>query len=173
LHACRSTLEDPRLVPLIEYDTVITDRLAPGNQDRLYRFNAAKGQRLFLDALHRSSANVDWYVIDATNTYIHYSDFSDIEMVMPQDGEYILVARGRAGFGNSVDYTFSLVNPDVITRQIQIGEVVTGAIAKKGGQHTLEFNARRVNRSFLTPWMGMAICITPSLTHLAVWSERG
>ncbi|MCA6518106.1 MAG: cadherin domain-containing protein, partial [Pseudanabaena sp. M110S1SP2A07QC] len=149
-------LTDPSLVPVIQFDEVISDRLSPGNQDRLYRFTAAKDQRLFLDALSRSSATVDWYVINPQDQYIQYSDFSDIEMVMPQDGEYILVARGRAGFANSVDYTFSLVNSDVITRSMNVGEVVEGAIAKKGGRHTLEFEATEGQQVFFDSLDGNA-----------------
>jgi RHS repeat-associated protein len=149
-------LTDPSLVPVIQFDQVISDRLSPGNQDRLYRFTAAKDQRLFLDALSRSSATVDWYVINPQDQYIHYTDFSDIEMVMPQDGEYILVARGRAGFINSVDYTFSLVNSDVITRSMNVSEVVEGAIAKKGGQHTYTFNGTSGQQVFFDSLDGNA-----------------
>jgi len=149
-------LTDPSLVPVIQFDQVISDRLSPGNQDRLYRFTAAKDQRLFLDALTRSSDKVDWYVINPQDQYIQYSDFSDIEMVMPQDGEYILVVRGRAGFENSVDYTFSLVDSDVITRSMNVGEVVEGAIAKKGGRHTLEFEATEGQQVFFDSLDGNA-----------------
>jgi hypothetical protein len=152
-------LIDPSLVPLIEYDDIITDNLAPGNQDRLYRFTAAKGQRLFFDQLSNSSSNLDWVIYDSKNDIVasnDENDFGDIERVMPQDGEYILAVRGKNGFTNPIDYSFSLVNSDVITRQIQIGEVVTGAIAKKGGQHTLEFNATAGQQVFFDSLDGNA-----------------
>ncbi len=149
-------LTDPSLVPVIQFDQVISDRLSPGNQDRLYRFTAAKDQRLFLDALTRSSDKVDWYVINPQDQYIYHSYHSDIEMEMPQDGEYILVVRGRAGFENSVDYTFSLVDSDVITRSMNVGEVVEGAIAKKGGRHTLEFEATEGQQVFFDSLDGNA-----------------
>jgi hypothetical protein len=162
-------LIDPSLVPLIEYDAIITDKLAPGNQDRLYRFTAAKGQRLFFDRLSNSSPNLDWVIYDSKNEVVvsqadsimsgvtaGSSNFSDLELLMPQDGEYILAVRGKNGFTNPIDYSFSLVNSDVITRQINLDEVIEGTIAKKGGRHTLEFNATAGQQVFFDSLDGNA-----------------
>ena len=131
-------LIDPSLIPIVPFDTVITDKLSPGTQDRLYRFTATQGQKLFFDQLMKGGS-LDWVLYDAKNNVVINNNLDDIELDIPADGEYILAVRGAAGFTEAINYSFNIITPDLITASLTLNNIVSGAISKKGGQHTYTF----------------------------------
>ncbi|BCL38132.1 putative Ig domain-containing protein [Nostoc sp. MS1] len=133
---------DQNLVPIVPLDTVIQDKLSPGSQDQLYRFTGSQGQKLFFDKLS-DDGNLDWVLYNASNQVVTYNgNFDDIEIDLPVAGEYTLAVRGREAFTSSVNYSFSIITPEIVTTPLNLGSVITGAIAEKGEQDHYTFIAK-------------------------------
>ncbi|MBE9078257.1 cadherin domain-containing protein [Romeria aff. gracilis LEGE 07310] len=137
------------LVPVVPFDVVVKGQLSPGSEDDVFRFTGNRGQKLFFDQLSKSG-DFDWVLYDANNQVVQSSYyFSDMEVNLPSNGEYVLTLRGRSGFSSTADYAFSIVTPDLITTPITLGNVVSGTIGEKGEQDIYTFTGSIGQRLFL------------------------
>jgi RHS repeat-associated protein len=138
------SVADVALVPIAPLDTEISGQLSPGSEDDLYRFTGVKGQRIFIDKIS-SSGSLDWVLYDAKNEVLTSdSSMNDMEVVLPQNGEYKLALRGQANFTSKVNYTFKIITPDEVTAEMTLGSIntphtVTGTILEKGEQDYYTF----------------------------------
>jgi hypothetical protein len=127
------------LVPVVPFDVIVKGQLSPASEDDVYRFTGNKGQKLYFDQLSKNGT-FDWVLYDAGNqAVISRSNFSDMEVDLPSDGEYVLAIRGQGGLTDISDYSFKIVTPDLITQPLSLNGVVSGSIAEKGGQDTYTF----------------------------------
>ncbi|MCV3217086.1 Ig-like domain-containing protein, partial [Plectonema radiosum NIES-515] len=130
---------DSNLVPVVPFDTVIKGSLSPGSEDDVFRFTGNKGQKLYFDELSKDGS-LDWVVYNASNQVVASNDnFDDMEVDLLADGQYILALRGKSAFSSTVDYSFTIVTPDIITKPLTLGSndnphIVSGAISEKGEQ---------------------------------------
>ncbi|BAS59966.1 YD repeat protein (plasmid) [Leptolyngbya boryana NIES-2135] len=148
-------VQTPVLVP----EKVVQGKLTPGSEDDLFRFTGRKGQRVFIDKL-TNNGSLDWVLYNSNNQYITYSGFSDLEMILPADGEYLLALRGQAGFSAVVDYSFMLVMPDIVSRPMATGALVTSEIAKKGEQDIYTFEGKAGQQLYLDAISGSSMQVS-------------
>jgi RHS repeat-associated protein len=131
---------DPVLVSIAQFDTIIKGALNPGNEDDLYRFTGNQGQRLFFDQISNSVSSLDWVLYGSNNQVVTSSSYSqDMEVILPVDSEYILAIRGYAGIGRTVDYSFSIITPELKTFDLPLNQIVNGSILEKGEQDAYTF----------------------------------
>jgi hypothetical protein len=145
---------DPNLLATTPFDTVIEGQLSPGTEDDLFRFRGYAGQKLFFDKLS-NTGELDWVLFDAGNGVVaSEGNMNDMELYLPADGEYILALRGRAGFTNTVNYSFEIVTPDEITTPLQLGSnttpnSVTALISEPGEEDFYTFTGTKGQRIYL------------------------
>ena len=138
---------DLALTPVAQLDTVIDGKLSPGSEDDLYRFAGNEGQRIFIDKIS-NSGSVDWVLYDPQNKVVtSNSSMGDMEIVLAADGEYKLAIRGKAGFTNTVDYSFEIITPDEVTAPMELGSLespksVYGEITEKGERDIYTFDGQ-------------------------------
>ena len=99
-------------IPTASNNQEITTELLPVSEDDLYRFNAKAGQRLYFDTLSDNS-NLDWTIYSADNQKILSGGWNDTEILLPNDGEYILALQGKDNLDSSVPYSFQITTPDI------------------------------------------------------------
>ncbi|MEG5045908.1 putative Ig domain-containing protein [Microcoleus sp. B4-C1] len=157
------SLIDMEQTPVAPFDRNVTGVLSPGSEDDAYRFNGAKGQRLYFDQLSTNS-NLNWVLYDGEGRQVSswvdgkqvsswYVGWYDNEIVLPSDSEYTLVMRGSAPFFGSTSYTFRIVTPDTITYPLQLGNnanpnTVSAAITEKGEQDIYTFGGTKGQRLY-------------------------
>lgn len=120
----------------IALDAPVTAELVPGSETRLYRFEAAGGERLFFDATAFSGSDVRTRLLDPFGAQIWSNVFNggdnDVTtLVLP--GTYYLSVEGRRnqlGTNQSLTFTLRTVTDDATA--IAVGEDVAGAIAVPG-----------------------------------------
>jgi hypothetical protein len=135
---------DSNLVPVVPFDTKVQGSLSPGSEDDVFRFTGNKGQKLYFDELNKEG-NLDWVVYNASNQVVASNDnFDDMEVDLLADGQYILALRGKSAFSSTVDYSFTIVTPDIITKPLTLGSndnahIINDAISEKGEQDVYTF----------------------------------
>jgi large repetitive protein len=139
---------DPSLVPIAEFDTVVKGKLSTGNEDDLYRFTGNKGQKLFFDQIGSAAGVLGWVLYGPDNSAVSSSAFQDMEVDLTTSGEYVLAIRGNAGFTNVVDYTFSIIAPELKDFDLPLNQVVSGTIVKKGEQDSYYFTGQAGQQIF-------------------------
>jgi large repetitive protein len=131
---------DLGLVPEVPFDTVVKGSLSPGSEDDVYRFSGRQGQKLYFDRQNKGGS-MDWVIYNSGNQVVASNyNFDDMEVDLPADGNYILSLRGSSGFASTVDYSFSIVTPDLTTAPLPLNQVVSGSIAEKGEQDSYTFS---------------------------------
>ncbi|MEH2196766.1 Ig-like domain-containing protein, partial [Nostoc sp.] len=131
---------NPALLPIQPFDKVVNDRLNPGTADRVYRFNATQGQKLYFDCLSRVDGSVDWVLYDPRNIAVTYNgNFDDIEYNVQTSGEYILAVRGKSAFNEVNSFSFNIIDSLLPTSAYTIGSTASGFI-QKGEQDSYTFN---------------------------------
>ena len=139
---------DLNLTPVAQLDRVIEGKLSPGSEDDIYRFAGNEGQRLFIDKISNSGSGIGWVLYDPQNKAIRSNiNMGDMELVLPSDGEYKLALRGRAGFTNTIDYSFEIITPDEVTAPMELGSIdspksVYGEITEKGERDFYTFDGK-------------------------------
>ncbi len=135
--------------PVIQVDNTIQGVLTPGTEDDIFRFNAFKGQRIYLDTIS-SNGSLDWTLYNSRlGTVVSSYNFSDLEAEILEDGEYLLAVRGRSSFNSTVNYSFVLGVPDLITKPLTVGSTVVGVISTKGEQDAYTFDGKIGQQLFL------------------------
>ncbi|MEH2110944.1 Ig-like domain-containing protein, partial [Nostoc sp.] len=130
---------NPALLPIQAFDKVVNDRLNPGTADRVYRFNATQGQKLYFDYLSRVNGSVDWVLYDASNVAVASNgNFDDIEYNVQTSGEYILAVRGKGTFNEVNPFSFNIIDSLLPTSAYTLGSTVNGFI-QKGEQDSFTF----------------------------------
>uniref|UniRef100_UPI0030D90977 putative Ig domain-containing protein n=1 Tax=Tychonema sp. LEGE 07196 TaxID=1828665 RepID=UPI0030D90977 len=177
---------DLGLVPAAPFDTTIKGTLSPGSEDDIYRFTGSKGQKLFFDNKDKNNTgNLDWVLYTADNK-IAISDgyFNDMELYLPNDGEYVLALRGKSSFTSTVDYSFEIITPDEITVPIIPGSNATpnsiyGEIKEKGEKDFYTFTGEPGQRIYFDRlfhkkdipnyyWLDTVKIISPSGINLPI-----
>uniref|UniRef100_UPI001E494552 Ig-like domain-containing protein n=1 Tax=Cyanothece sp. BG0011 TaxID=2082950 RepID=UPI001E494552 len=145
---------DVNLTPVISLDTVIENQLSPGSEDDIYRFTGNEGQKLFFDSL--SSGSLNWVLYDPDNKVVTNSNFSDLELYLPTDGEYKLAIRGTGSLTDITPYRFEIITPDEITRPMNLGNnenlnSVFGEITEKGEEDVYTFTGTTGQKLYFDP----------------------
>ncbi|MGL5872983.1 MAG: Ig-like domain-containing protein, partial [Xenococcaceae cyanobacterium] len=138
---------DTGLAPVAQFDTDLVGKLAPGSEDDLFRFTGSKGQKIYLDRLSKDGS-MDWVLYNTNNQVVTNNSFDDLEIDLPASGEYLLALRGAAGFNNTVNYSFRIVAPDLLTTPMTLGSTVSGEITKKGEQDSYTFTGEAGQQLF-------------------------
>ncbi|MDM9580196.1 Ig-like domain-containing protein [Nostoc sp. GT001] len=130
---------NPALLPIQPFDKVVNDRLNPGTADRVYRFNATQGQKLYFDYLSRVNGSLDWVLYDPRNVAVAFNgNFDDIEYDIQTSGEYILAVRGKGAFNEVNSFSFNIIDSLLPTSAYTLGSTVSGFI-QKGEQDSFTF----------------------------------
>ncbi|MBP0011145.1 Ig-like domain-containing protein, partial [Roseofilum sp. Belize Diploria] len=135
---------DTNLTPTVAFDEVIANTLNPGSEEHIYRFSGSEGDKLFFDSLEKDGS-LDWFLYDPQQQVEWHNYFSDKELYLPQDGEYLLVVRGREELTDAVDYKFEIITPDeVVTPLAGLGSnsnphTIAAEIAEKGEEDFYTF----------------------------------
>ncbi|AVH64089.1 beta strand repeat-containing protein [Nostoc sp. 'Peltigera membranacea cyanobiont' N6] len=131
---------NPALLPIQSFDKVVNDRLNPGSADRVYRFNATQGQKLYFDYISRINSSVDWVLYDPRNIAVASNgNFDDIEYNAQTSGEYILAVRGKGAFNEVNSFSFNIIDSLLPTSAYTLGSTVSGFIQQKGEQDSFTF----------------------------------
>ncbi|MBE9098367.1 putative Ig domain-containing protein [Vacuolonema iberomarrocanum] len=126
---------DQQSVTPIEFDTPINGMFDGSQRDAVfYRFTGQAGTDVYFDWDADGAPN--WTLYDAAGNQLRNSN-SDFELALPRTGDYVL---GVFGSRSVSDYGFQLVTPEVLTRALSLGEVVSGALTEAGEQHTYVFH---------------------------------
>ena len=145
---------DLGMIPVAAFDKVIEGSLSPGSEDDIYRFTGNEGQKLFFDKLSSSGGSLNWILYGPDNTVVDNSDdFSDLELYLPSDGEYMLALRGSAGFDGKIEYSFEIITPEEITTPISLGSndephSIEGEIGEKGEEDFYTFEGEAGQRIY-------------------------
>lgn len=135
--------------PVIQVNNTIQGVLTPGTEDDVFRFNAFKGQRIYLDTIS-NNGSLSWTLYNSRlGTVVSPGNFSDLEAEILEDGEYLLAVRGNSSFSSTVNYSFVLGVPDLITKPLIVGNTVVGAISTKGEQDAYTFDGKIGQQLFL------------------------
>ncbi|NER35197.1 MAG: DUF4114 domain-containing protein [Oscillatoria sp. SIO1A7] len=131
-------------VPEAPFDTVINGILSPGSEDDIFRFTGNAGQKLFIDSLNKSGGTLDWKLFGPDNKQVSSNGFTDVELHLPADGEYLLALRGNSDFTDTTRYSFEIITPDETTTEIAVGDnqnpnTVYGSIDEKGEEDYYTF----------------------------------
>ncbi|NCR35368.1 MAG: type I secretion C-terminal target domain-containing protein, partial [Microcystis aeruginosa S11-01] len=130
---------DTALAPVANFDTVITSNLAPGSEDDVYTFRVAEGRKLYFDALSKDGT-LGWVLYGQNNQAIaSNNDFNDFEFDLSVSGDYTLVVYGRDSFTKTVNYSFKIITPDLITQAMVLNTNVSGSLSEKGEYDTYTF----------------------------------
>ncbi|NCT42567.1 MAG: type I secretion C-terminal target domain-containing protein, partial [Microcystis aeruginosa G11-09] len=135
---------DTALAPVANFDTVITSNLAPGSEDDVYTFRVAEGRKLYFDALSKDGT-LGWVLYGqnnqaiASNNDFNDNDFNDFEFDLSVSGDYTLVVYGRDSFTKTVNYSFKIITPDLITQAMVLNTNVSGSLSEKGEYDTYTF----------------------------------
>jgi hypothetical protein len=139
------------LVPAVPSDTSIQGVLDMGTRDAVYRFTGSAEQKLFIDNITDNN-DFAWILYGPDNSVIE-SQWSgrDMELYLPENGEYVLALQGRGSLTESIDYAFEIITPDEIEQSLQLGtnttpNSVVGEIAEKGEEDIYTFTAEKGQR---------------------------
>ncbi|PSF35821.1 hypothetical protein C7H19_15470 [Aphanothece hegewaldii CCALA 016] len=133
------SLIESSLTDVIPFDTIIQGTLNPGTEDDIFRFTANQGQKLYFDQLSKNG-QLGWTLYNEANQVVaENNNFDDLEVDLATTGEYILAIRGYSAFTTKVDYSFTIVTPDLLTQPLTLGNIVTSDISEKGEYDTYTF----------------------------------
>ena len=126
-----------------QFNTTIAGKLAPGNQDKVFRFKGSQGQKLYFDS-QIASDSMGWVLYDPSNSVISSNTFGgndngDMEVNLPSSGEYVLALRGYAGFANTPSYQLEIVTSNVTVNPLTLNQDTSGSITLKGNQDLYTF----------------------------------
>ncbi|MDC0831939.1 putative Ig domain-containing protein, partial [Geitlerinema sp. CS-897] len=139
------------LVPFVPFDTPIEGVLETGTQDAIYRFTGNAEQKLFIDNT-TNSGNFKWVLYGPDNVAVESQFYgNDMELYLPEDGEYVLALQGKGNLSDRIEYAFEIVTPDEIEQPLQLGinansHSVTGEIGEKGEEDIYTFEAEKGQR---------------------------
>uniref|UniRef100_UPI0039C6F2A7 Ig-like domain-containing protein n=1 Tax=Nostoc sp. CCY 9925 TaxID=3103865 RepID=UPI0039C6F2A7 len=144
---------DLGLLPIVLFDTTIPSTLSPGTEDDTFRFIGNKGQKLYFDRLTKGGS-MDWVLYNPSNQVVaSNSNFDDMEVELPGDGEYILTLRGNSAFTSIVDYSFTIITSDINTASLTLGSnfnshTIIDVISEKGEQDVYTFTGTAGQRLY-------------------------
>ncbi|MCP9934861.1 cadherin-like domain-containing protein [Cyanobium sp. Candia 9D4] len=103
-------LLDVAAATALNFDTVTSGTLSPGQDTDLYRFTGTAGQRLVFDSLTPGFPSAAWRLFGPTNqSLVNQNLTTDLELNLTADGTYILAIDGASA--TSVNYSFNLITP--------------------------------------------------------------
>ncbi|BAZ19040.1 YD repeat protein (plasmid) [Calothrix sp. NIES-4071] len=131
-------LFDKADVSTLPFDTNITGDFGTNRRETdLYRFNADKGQYIYID-FQNGQSNDNWYLYGPGGQLITSNwQHNDGELALPTAGEYMLAVKGN---GNAANYTLHVAFPQFITTPLTLNQTVSGTITKRGEKDTYTFN---------------------------------
>ncbi len=139
-------LSDLDKVTDLDLDTTINGTLDSGAETDIFKFAGTKGQKLFFDNLE-NSLNASWSIYGPGNQRVESrSFFSDFEVTLEADGNYIAVLEG---FGNEpINYNFQVVTPETVTTEFNLGEQVSSNIGEAGEEDIYTFSGTAGQRLY-------------------------
>ena len=137
------------ITPVAIGDTV-TGTLPVAGGSAAYSFVAAAGQRLYLDAAFESS-EFRWALVGPDGGIFDRSFGDPGGITFATAGEYILTLTRPVSQGNTVGYTFTILDVPLPTSIPIVPDVtvVEGSLAVPGQQNTYTFEAQAGDRFFL------------------------
>jgi hypothetical protein len=137
-------LLDAQAATTIGLDSDVSGQLGNGQETKFYRFNGARGQKVYLDWMS-DSPNTQWSLYDYAGHRLDDRAVGDYEVILANTGAYTIAVRGA--HGAAVDYAFRLTNlginplpPDVTAQAVSFSTVVSGSIAAPGEKNVYTFN---------------------------------
>lgn len=129
--------------------SLLTDNgvaLAPGVQTEILRFDGLGGQRLYFDGLG-SDTRASWYLYGPANEAVSSANLiNDFEVVLPRDGQYVLVLSGSGA--EPIPYAFRVGRSSLSTAPLTLGQIVRGELGLPGEQDAFTFNGRPGQRLY-------------------------
>ena len=129
--------------PLISLDTTVNGVIDEASEFDFYRFVGTAGQRIYFDALSATANYHDggWGLLSPTLQTVFdnygYLAYYDAEVVLPQNGEYIIFINSDGPAGDT--YAFRTNTITNLESALTIGQTVTGSIANPGDRRTFTF----------------------------------
>ncbi|MEL4897465.1 putative Ig domain-containing protein [Crocosphaera sp. Alani8] len=108
-----------------------------GKEDRLYQFEALKGQRLYFKGLTVSAQNEDIYQLYNTQGQSLFSEKldTDTEYVLEKRGTYYLAIRDS----QETSFALTLTTPEILTTSLNLGDLITDEISQAGERDNYTF----------------------------------
>jgi hypothetical protein len=111
----------------------LTSGTLEANEVRLFQFQGAPSQRLFIDAKGTNS-NGYWALVGPSNQQLVTPNLtSDFEATLPQSGDYALILSSSSSA--PVPYSFHVAAPGASTNSLALGGVITGNLTTAGEEH--------------------------------------
>ncbi|MGH1493535.1 MAG: SdrD B-like domain-containing protein [Acidimicrobiales bacterium] len=131
----------------INVDEVVDGDITVRGETDTYTFNGTSGDMLYFDTIDPAATNCGgyaWKLTSEIGTEVFEANIfgcgNDIELTLPETGEYTLVYDGRGE--QTGPYRFEIVSVPVdIPTAINVDEVVDGDITVRGETDTYTFNA--------------------------------
>ncbi len=119
----------------LDADTLGT--FAIGRETTLFTFDGTAGLRLFLNSATGATGEFDLF--DANNNLIAGNTLSQGagNIVLPQDGAYVLAIQGTGAAGNG--FNFRLSTPETHIVPLTLGEEIHGAVSEAGERFHFTF----------------------------------
>ncbi len=117
--------------PVLPLDTFVSGQLDSGWHSQLYRFASTAGARLYFDQQGEVNYGLGWSLYDQNALSVarsSYYYFTDGEVTIPRDGEYVLLVQGFADSG-PIPYYFQLDTPTTNTTALDFGTAYGGSLA--------------------------------------------
>jgi RHS repeat-associated protein len=109
-----------------------------------YKFSVNQGQNIYVDAL---AGNGNWAVYNPTGQSIASATFAEDREFWAGAGDYFLVVVGQSA--SSTNYQLRLVTSEFKTTAMNIGELISASISKKGEQDYYTFTGKIGQRIML------------------------
>jgi RHS repeat-associated protein len=124
----------------INLDTDVNNQLDPGKETHLYRFSTTTAnQRLYLDSL-LGSTNASWTLYGPSNQVIRTANLNtDLDITLAARDTYTLAIQSNSD--TPINYQFRVVNSEVISQSLTLGNIVSNSIIKKREQDIYTFSA--------------------------------
>jgi hypothetical protein len=123
--------------------------LDPVKESDIYRITGTAGQKLFFDDLD-DEFNVNATLYSPGNQVVSTSFFgANFEATLPGDGVYTLILNNTFSAEESINYNFLVVDRETTTKELILGETITGDIVQPGEEDIYTFSAEAGQRIYL------------------------